>query len=75
MIITLPRGTGDKVISKISYDSPVVAPIKQGQKIGEIIVEMPEGQTQVMDLVAAKNVDKIGYFGKLKNLILSWVGK
>lgn len=75
MLVTLPRGQKNKIEAKIVYDTPVTAPIQQGQKLGRLIVQMPDGGLEEIDMVAAQNVDKVGYFGKLKKFILSWIGK
>ncbi len=75
MLITLPRGQKNKIEAKIVYDTPVAAPIQKGQKLGRLIVQMPDGGREEIDMVAANAVDKIGYFGKLKKFVLSWIGK
>ena len=51
---------------------PVQAPILKGQKLGQIVISGPNDQIRKLDLVASKNIDKVGYFGKLKAIIGSW---
>lgn len=75
MLVTLPRGQKNKIEAKIVYDTPVVAPIQAGQKLGRLIVQMPNDGLEEIDLVAASGINKVGYFGKLKKFIMSWIGK
>ena len=73
-IMTIERGKSSSVVSKVIYDSPIVAPIEQGQKIGQLVITTGDNQTKVMDLVAGESVKKIGYFGKMKKILTSWLG-
>ena len=72
MTVTVPRGGHPDVKAEIHYNSPVSAPVQKGQKIGKIIVRGPDNQTKISDLIAASDVPKVGYFGKLKAIISSW---
>lgn len=79
---TVPVGASEKLVQTISkwdtpeiksvvrYESPITAPIKAGQKLGEIETVLPDGSIHHADLVAQKNVAKLGYFAKMKALIL-----
>jgi len=58
-------------IIKISYNSPIVAPVKKGDIIATL--KIGEGETvETMNLLAAKDVEKAGYFKRLKQTIKSW---
>ena len=75
LTVTVPRGSKPDVRAEIHYQTPVMAPIRAGDKLGKIIVRGPDGQAQTADLIAATAVEKVGYFGKLKAIVLSWFGK
>ena len=75
LAVTVPRGGEANVKAEIHYLSPVQAPISQGQKLGSVIVYGPDNQAQSADLIATSAVAKVGYFGKLKAVVLSWFGK
>ncbi|MBQ7412954.1 MAG: D-alanyl-D-alanine carboxypeptidase [Alphaproteobacteria bacterium] len=75
LTVTVPRGLQPDVRAEIHYEQPVSAPISKGQKLGTIIVRGPDNQAQTADLVAAESIEKVGYFGKLKAVVLSWFGK
>lgn len=74
LTVTVPRGGVIDVKAEIHYNQPVQAPITKGQKLGQVIVRGPDNQAQTADLIADTDVAKVGYFGKLKALILSWFG-
>lgn len=75
VIMTVERGNKAGITSKIVYDTPVVAPVEKGQKLGVLTITLPDGRTKITNLVAANSVEKIGYFGKLKLIVSSWFGK
>lgn len=60
LIATLPRGAKDGTKATIVYDGPVRAPIKQGDPIGALRVEL-SGETIERPLVAAEDVGAGGY--------------
>lgn len=55
----------------ISYNSPIVAPIKKGDVIATLKIGEGE-QVETMNLLAAKDVAKAGYFKRLKQTLKSW---
>ena len=73
--VTVPKGDTSDIKAEIRYNTPVTAPITKGQKLGTIIVRGPDNQVKTSDLVALSDVPKVGYFGKLKAVISSWIGK
>ena len=69
VIQTIPKWDTPEIKSVIRFDGPVKAPIKVGQKLGEITTILPDGNTQKNNLVAMKDVQKLGYFAKIKALL------
>ncbi len=58
------------------YNEPVAAPIKQGQQIGEIIVEYNGDVKQRIPLVAKHKIRKIQFIGRiLKNISVIFGGR
>lgn len=49
----------------LRYNSPLQAPVKKGQKVGELIVSAPGMPTQSVPLVASKSVEKVSGFSKV----------
>lgn len=66
VIRTLKKNKTDKVKLTAIYDKPVKAPIKAGQPIGVIKAEVPGSGEIEIPLVAAKDVNKLGVFGKIR---------
>src|SRR5690606_9620126 len=50
--ITIPRGASDDLKAEISVDSLIVAPIEQGQVLGELHVTLEDNQVFTSELVA-----------------------
>lgn len=75
LTVSIPRGTKTDIRAEIHYETPAMAPIQKGDKLGQIIVRGPDGQAQTANLIAANSVNKVGYFGKLKAIVSSWFGK
>ncbi len=62
---TLQKSKINKVKMTAIYDKPVQAPIKKGDRLGVIKIEIP-GQPQAeIPLLADKDVEKLGFFGKI----------
>ena len=48
------------------YDKPVKAPVKVGDRLGTLKVEIPEGETLEVPLLADKNVERLGILGRIR---------
>ena len=58
------------------FMEPIAAPVKQGQTIGEVIIEYKNKEIKRIPLVAKNNVRKIQFFGRIfKNLSVIFLGK
>ncbi len=62
---TLQKNQVNKVKMTAVYDKPVQAPIKKGDKLGIVKIEIPGQPTAEVPLVADKDVGKLGFFGKI----------
>lgn len=72
--LTLPVGKASAATAKAIFESPVAAPIKQGQPIGKLVLTLPSGDTREVPLLAAKSVDSKGAFARIPAVISSWLG-
>ncbi len=68
--VTTPKGRKVSPEMKIIYNSPIEAPVQKGQKIGTLIISTGTGNRSV-ELLAAESIEKVGYFGKIKHIIMS----
>ena len=62
---TLQKNQVNKVKMTAVYDKPVQAPIKKGDKLGIVKIEIPGQPATEIPLVADKDVGKLGFFGKI----------
>lgn len=62
---TLQKNQVNKVKMTAIYDKPVQAPIKKGDKLGIVKIEIPGQPAAEVPLVADKDVGKLGFFGKI----------
>lgn len=65
VVRTMKKNKSDKVELTAVYDRPVKAPVKKGQKLGYIRAEVPGSGTVEIPLVAAKDVEKVGLWGRI----------
>ena len=72
----LAKNTVKKIISPlefnktkiiIKWNDPIPAPILKGDKVGEIIISMPNKDPIKEDLVSSKNVQKLSSFMRIKS--------
>ena len=70
LIQTISKWDTPEIKSVVRYVSPVKAPIEQGQKLGEIETTLPDGSVHKTDLIAQKSIKKLGYFAKIKAILL-----
>jgi D-alanyl-D-alanine carboxypeptidase (penicillin-binding protein 5/6) len=69
LAVTIPAGLSAGATSmKVRYQGPLVAPIKKGQQVAELVVTTGDTPPQVVPLVAADDVGRAGFFGR------AWLG-
>ena len=75
--ITLPKDYPLKNIRVLArFEEPISAPIKKGQKIGEVVIEKNGDIVKRVDLVTKTKVRKIQFFGRIiKNIFVIFGGK
>jgi serine-type D-Ala-D-Ala carboxypeptidase (penicillin-binding protein 5/6) len=65
LTVTVPAGLGSDLKTKIVYQGPIKAPIKQGDHIADIVVTGPDMAPQKLPLVAEKDVGTAGFFDRI----------
>jgi len=70
--ITLPKGEYARVKAKVTSRQPLIAPISAGQNVGTIEFFLDDKLIDKRTLVAAKNVEVAGLFGRLWDTIKLW---
>lgn len=74
MTLTLPRKSRRKMEVKVSYDGPIAAPIRSGERLAILTISAPDTETQQIPLIAGKNISRLGMFGRLSAALryLAW---
>lgn len=59
----------DSINVTVKYNAPIYAPITKGEKVAKLFVEIKNYKTLEFDLLSKENVEKSGYFGKMKQIV------
>ena len=62
--LTLSFNERSKLKARMEYETPIEAPIKEGMKVGTLILEIPGGYRWTYPIVAGKSVAEVGFFGR-----------
>jgi len=74
VFISVPKGDGAKLQTKIERTDPLVAPLTQGQRVGTIKVSTPSGVVVAeRPLVVLAAVEQAGIFGRAWDAIRLWI--
>ena len=65
--VVLPLAGESDMKMTVSYKGPVEAPIKKGTVIGKLHIVIPDQKPQDVDLVAGKDVEHEGIFGRVSS--------
>ncbi|HEX7441120.1 MAG TPA: D-alanyl-D-alanine carboxypeptidase family protein, partial [Caldimonas sp.] len=74
LFVSVPRGEGARLQTKVERSDPLVAPLAKGQRVGRILVSTAAG-TPLADvpLVVMEPVEQSGIFGRAWDAIRLWV--
>jgi serine-type D-Ala-D-Ala carboxypeptidase (penicillin-binding protein 5/6) len=67
--LLLPALAADGVSAKAEFSGPVEAPVTAGQKLGELVIDVPGMAEHRVDLVAESDVAKGGFSVRLKTAV------
>ncbi|HEY9239627.1 MAG TPA: D-alanyl-D-alanine carboxypeptidase family protein [Burkholderiaceae bacterium] len=74
LFVSVPKGEGGKLATKIERTDPLVAPLAKGQRVGTIKVTTGSG-SPVLDvpLVVQEAVEPAGIFGRAWDAVRLWI--
>jgi serine-type D-Ala-D-Ala carboxypeptidase (penicillin-binding protein 5/6) len=74
LVVTVPRGEGDRLRSVVERKDPLVAPLRQGEEVGRIRISTTAG-TAVADvpLVVLDGVPLAGIIGRAWDSLRLWI--
>ncbi|MDX8381018.1 MAG: D-alanyl-D-alanine carboxypeptidase family protein, partial [Ghiorsea sp.] len=74
--ITVPKGSERKLSFKLSYKSPQLAPIQEGQALGDIQATLKTDAEDVIlqsvPMLAQKSVERASWFGRKMDTLKLW---
>lgn len=74
IVVTVPKGEGDKLKTTISRTDPLVAPLTQNQRVGTLEVTTATGtKIASVPLVVLQAVPQAGIFGRAWDSIRLWI--
>lgn len=74
LYINLPKGQGDKLVTKIERPDPLIAPLVAGQRVGTIKVSTQAGTVVAeLPLVVLEPVELAGVFGRAWDALRLWI--
>jgi D-alanyl-D-alanine carboxypeptidase (penicillin-binding protein 5/6) len=74
MVVTVPKGEGDKLKTVITRTDPLVAPLAMGQRVGTLEVSTASGAMLVsLPLVVLDEVPQAGLMGRAWDSIRLWI--
>jgi D-alanyl-D-alanine carboxypeptidase (penicillin-binding protein 5/6) len=74
VLVTVPKGEGDKLKTAIARTDPLVAPLAQGQRVGTIEVTTTAGtKLASVPLVVVQAVPEAGLLGRAWDSIRLWI--
>ncbi len=65
VVVTVPRGQAQRIRGEVERIEPLVAPITKGQRIGILRVRLDDQVIAQRPLIALKDIDEGGWFGRL----------
>lgn len=68
--VLVPAGAEDQVTVEAVYDSPLPAPIAQGEALGRLVVTIPGTREAVTPLVANASVAESNFLGRIKGAMM-----
>ena len=73
-VVTVTDELDPQLSANVVYQGPIKAPIKAGQHIADLVVSSPDMPAQRLPLVADKDVDEAGFFGRAWSGLTSLFG-
>lgn len=69
----LPKGADTNIVQNINVPDTVSAPIKKGDKLGEVVYTLNDETISTIDVIANEDIDKIDFFNMTKHIFNRWL--
>ncbi len=65
--VILPKSRRNELKMTVNYNGPLKAPIKKGEEVGKLRIEVPDQEPVEMKLLAGATIERKGFFGRAKD--------
>jgi D-alanyl-D-alanine carboxypeptidase (penicillin-binding protein 5/6) len=72
-VLTLPRGKKKHLVTEVSVDEPLEAPVAVGDRVGSVTLLLEDETVFSAPLVALQAVEPGGFFARLWDMLLMWI--
>jgi len=73
LLLTIPRGDGNKLKANFSIDGDLEAPVKKGQQIGTVYFEIAGEKVKELPLVALEDIKEAGIWSRFTDYVAKTV--
>jgi len=73
IVVTVPSGSGGKLSTQVVRKDPLLAPIAQGDEVGQLKVMLGDQQVALVPLLALEAVPQTGLLGRAWDAIRLWI--
>ena len=70
--LLLKKGEKGKIDRVVNIDANIVAPVKAGQKIGEVVYKMSDNEIGKAELVASNDVQRASFIRLFFRMVMDW---
>lgn len=74
LFVTIPRGRYDDLDAQVEMRPELVAPIAQGEEVGQISIRLEGDEIASRGLIALQDIAQAGFFGRTWDGMSMWVG-
>jgi len=74
LFVTIPRGRYDDLDAQVEMRPELIAPIVEGEEVGQISIRLEDAEITSRGLVALEGVAEAGFFGRTWDGMSMWFG-
>ena len=72
LFVTIPRGRYDELDAQVEMRPELVAPISEGEEVGQISIRLGDEEIAGRGLVALESIEEAGFFGRTWDGMSMW---
>jgi D-alanyl-D-alanine carboxypeptidase (penicillin-binding protein 5/6) len=74
LFVTIPRGRYDDLDAQVEMRPELIAPIVEGEQVGQISIRLEDTEITSRGLVALEAINEAGFFGRTWDGMTMWIG-